>query len=122
MKLGAFSISLNVVDIQKSFAFYSKLGFTILGGDLDQNWVILKNENTLIGLFQGMIPQNILTFNPGWDEFGAPLDSFDDVRVIEKTLQEQDISLTTQTTTKEGPAHITLVDPDGNQILIDQHR
>ncbi|MBF04396.1 MAG: glyoxalase [Flavobacterium sp.] len=123
MKLGAFSISLAVKDIHKSKAFYEKLGFTYKGGNIDQNWIVLKNENAVIGLFQGMFDHNIMTFNPGWDGNAQPIDSFDDVREIQKQLQESDIELTRQAdATTEGPEYITLTDPDGNAILIDQHR
>ncbi len=123
MKLGAFSISLAVKDIHKSKAFYEKLGFTYKGGNIDQNWIVLKNENAVIGLFQGMFDHNIMTFNPGWDGNAQPIDSFDDVREIQKQLQESDIELTRQAdATTQGPEYITLTDPDGNAILIDQHR
>jgi catechol 2,3-dioxygenase-like lactoylglutathione lyase family enzyme len=123
MKLGAFSISLAVSDIQKSAAFYENLEFTKLGGNIDQKWLILKNGNAIIGLFQGMFAKNIITFNPGWDESCQNLESFDDVRVIQEHLKNCGISLTTEAdTTTTGPAYITLTDPDGNDILIDQHR
>ncbi|KAA9023970.1 VOC family protein [Niallia endozanthoxylica] len=123
MKLGAFSVSLSVKDIHKSKAFYENLGFDDLGGDISQNWLIMKNENCIIGLFQGMFEKNILTFNPGWDENAQNLDSFTDVRELQKQLKEKGISITTEADeTSEGPAFITLEDPDGNQILIDQHR
>ena len=123
MKLGAFSISLAVKDIQKSKEFYECLGFSYFGGDINQKWLILKNEKTLIGLFEGMFEKNLITFNPGWDENAANLEEFDDVRVIQQHLQNCGITLgaTTDPNTS-GPAHITLTDPDGNQILIDQHR
>lgn len=123
MKLGAFSISLAVKDIHKSVAFYKKLGFTDKGGNIDQNWVVLKNENAVIGLFQGMFEDNIITFNPGWDGDAQNLDEFDDVREIQKQLKAVGITLTKESDeTTEGPEYITLTDPDGNQILIDQHR
>ncbi|MBX2897076.1 MAG: VOC family protein [Cyclobacteriaceae bacterium] len=123
MKLGAFSISLSVKDINASKQFYENLGFTVLGGDLKMNYLIMKNENALIGLFQGMFEGNILTFNPGWDENGKNSDPFDDVRKIQQHLQQSGIKLTSQADTKTtGPASITLTDPDGNVILIDQHR
>jgi lactoylglutathione lyase len=123
MKLGAFSISLNVKDIHQSKAFYEKLGFDSLGGDITQNWLIMKNENCIIGLFQGMFEKNILTFNPGWDENARNLDSFTDVREIQRHLKERGIQLQSEADeSTDGPAHITLEDPDGNQILIDQHR
>jgi lactoylglutathione lyase len=123
MKLGAFSISLSVKDIHASKAFYENLGFSDLGGDISQNWLIMKNENCIIGLFQGMFEKNILTFNPGWDENAKNLDSFTDVREIQRHLKERGITLQTEADeSTEGPAHITLEDPDGNSILIDQHR
>jgi lactoylglutathione lyase len=123
MKLGAFSVSLSVKDIHASKAFYENLGFSDLGGDISQNWLIMKNENCIIGLFQGMFEKNILTFNPGWDENAKNLDSFTDVREIQRHLKERGIQLQSEADeTTEGPAHIMLEDPDGNQILVDQHR
>ncbi len=123
MKLGAFSISLAVKDIHASKAFYEKLGFTFKGGNIDQNWIVLKNETAVIGLFQGMFEGNIITFNPGWDSNAQNIDSFDDVRVIQEQLQKAGITLTNVADTQStGPAYITLTDPDGNNILIDQHR
>lgn len=123
MKLGAFSISLNVKDIQSSKEFYEKLGFQVLGGDINQNWQIMKNEHCLIGLFQGMFEQNILTFNPGWDENGENVDPFTDVREIQKRLKEEGIRIIREADENtEGPDFITFEDPDGNLILIDQHR
>ena len=123
MKLGAFSISLAVKDIHASKAFYEKLGFTFKGGNIDQDWIVLKNENAVIGLFQGMFEGNIITFNPGWDGNAQNIEPFDDVRVIQEQLQKAGIALTTQADTQTtGPAYITLTDPDGNNILIDQHR
>lgn len=122
MKLGAFSISLNVKDLTKSKQFYEKLGFTVFGGDMKMNYLIMKNENSLIGLFQGMFKNNILTFNPGWDSNAQKLDSFDDVREIQRRLKEQGIGLISETEdTVSGPASFVLMDPDGNAILIDQH-
>jgi lactoylglutathione lyase len=123
MKLGAFSVSLSVKDIHASKAFYENLGFSDLGGDISQNWLIMKNENCIIGLFQGMFEKNILTFNPGWDENAKNLDSFSDVREIQRHLKERGIVLQAEADeSSEGPAHIMLEDPDGNQILVDQHR
>ncbi len=123
MKLGAFSISLAVKDIQTSKAFYEKLGFQDFGGDITQNWLILKNGDHLIGLFQGMFEGNILTFNPGWDQDAQELDAFSDVREIQEKLKTQGITLLEEADpTSTGPASITLADPDGNLILIDQHR
>lgn len=122
MKLGAFSMSLNVKDIHKSKAFYENLGFKVFAGDTNMNYLIMKNGNALIGLFQGMFEQNILTFNPGWDENANPLDSFDDVRTIQKHLKDKSIKLERETDNNtSGPASIVLYDPDGNSILIDQH-
>jgi len=123
MKLGAFSISLAVKDIHKSKEFYEKLGFTYKGGNIDQNWIVLKNENAVIGLFQGMFEDNIITFNPGWDGNAQNIDEFDDVRTIQATLKNLGISLSKEANpSTEGPEYITLSDPDGNKILIDQHR
>lgn len=123
MKLGAFSISLAVKDIQASKAFYENLGFTTLGGNLDQKWLILKNGSAIIGLFQGMFDKNIITFNPGWDQDAQTVDPFDDVRIIETHLKNAGLTLTSEPIESlTGPAHITLTDPDGNNILIDQHR
>jgi len=123
MKLGAFSISLAVNDIQKSKEFYENLGFLKLGGDISQKWLILKNGNAIIGLFEGMFDKNIITFNPGWDESCQNLETFDDVRIIQEHLKKFGMQLTSEAdTTSKGPAHITLTDPDGNNILIDQHR
>ncbi len=123
MKLGQFSISLAVKDIQASKEFYEKLGFTVFGGNQDQKWLILKNEGTVIGLFEGMFAKNLLTFNPGWDENAQPTDPFDDVRRIQAQLKQNDIALTAETDeNSSGPGYITLTDPDGNDILIDQHR
>jgi catechol 2,3-dioxygenase-like lactoylglutathione lyase family enzyme len=123
MKLGAFSISLAVKDIHKSKEFYEKLGFTYKGGNIEQNWVVLKNEHAVIGLFQGMFEGNIITFNPGWDGDAQNIENFDDVRVIQEHLKSLGITLTREAdTTTAGPEYITLTDPDGNNILIDQHR
>ena len=123
MKLGAFSISLAVKDIHKSKEFYENLGFQFKGGNIDQNWLVLKNENAVIGLFQGMFEGNIITFNPGWDGNAQNIEEFDDVRVIQNHLKSLGINLTSEADeTTSGPAHITLTDPDGNNILIDQHR
>ncbi|WP_339833900.1 VOC family protein [uncultured Flavobacterium sp.] len=123
MKLGAFSISLAVKDIHKSKEFYENLGFKYKGGNIDQNWIVLKNETAVIGLFQGMFTENIITFNPGWDSDAQNIEEFDEVRVIQNHLKKLGIELTTEANEKTtGPAHITLTDPDGNNILIDQHR
>lgn len=123
MKLGAFTISLAVKDIQQSKAFYENLGFEKLGGDISQKWLILKNGNAIIGLFEGMFDKNIITFNPGWDENAQNTDLFDDVRTIQAHLKNCNIALTAEADMNtQGPAYITLTDPDGNNILIDQHR
>ena len=122
MKLGAFSVSLAVKDIAASLAFYEKLGFAKVGGEQEQNWLILRNGETTIGLFQGMFDQNCLTFNPGWNSQAEPLDAFEDVRQIQQHLKTQGVTLTAETEADSiGPGHIALVDPDGNPILIDQH-
>lgn len=122
MKLGAFSVSLNVADIAKSRAFYEKLGFSAVGGDASQGWLILRNDTTTIGLFKGMFERNLLTFNPGWDAACNTLDTFDDVRRIQRELLANGIALDSTTDENgEGPASIVLTDPDGNPILIDQH-
>lgn len=123
LRPGAFSISLNVKDLKASKQFYEALGFTSFGGDLAQNYIIMKNGNALIGIFQGFFEGNILTFNPGWDENAKNFDPFDDVRVIQRQLKSQQISLINEADeTTTGPAYIMLKDPDGNMILIDQHR
>lgn len=122
MKLGAFSISLAVKDLQASKAFYQHLGFEVFAGDEARNYLILKNGNALIGIFQGMFENNILTFNPGWDESAKALPEFDDVRDIQKHLKSQGISLSTEADeSTTGPASFVVLDPDGNAVLIDQH-
>jgi lactoylglutathione lyase len=122
MQLGAFSVSLAVKDIQASKAFYEKLGFKSFAGEPEQNWVILKNGPHVIGLFQGMFPKNLLTFNPGWDQDAKKLPSFTDVRELQKRLRAQGVKLTTEADEgTKGPASFTVVDPDGNPILFDQH-
>jgi predicted lactoylglutathione lyase len=123
MKLGAFSVSLSVKDLQASKQFYKSLGFTAFAGDITKNYLIMKNENALIGLFQGMFEKNILTFNPGWDENAANLEQFDDVRVIQQQLKASGIRIDHEADEKTtGPASVMLTDPDGNVIYIDQHR
>jgi len=123
LKLGAFSISLSVKDIKASKAFYESLGFSDLGGVPDENWVIMKNGETVIGLFQGMFEGNMMTFNPGWDQAAQPLDDFDDIREIQKHLKAEGIALDMQADeSTTGPASMMLKDPDGNMILVDQHR
>lgn len=122
MELGTFSISLAVKDIQVSKNFYEKLGFTTFGGDISQNWLIMQNGNLTIGLFQGMFEKNILTFNPGWDGSANTLDTFTDIRDLQHQLKEQGVELTSEVEENTtGPASFTLVDPDGNPILFDQH-
>ena len=123
MKLGAFSVSLSVKDIEVSKLFYENLGFAVLGGDIDQKYLIMKNENSLIGLFQGGFDGMFLTFNPGWDEYGNNVASYDDIRIIQQQLKRKGISLINEADTATiGPSSMTLSDPDGNIILIDQHR
>ena len=122
MELGAFSISLAVKDIQASKAFYEKLGFKVFGGDIAQNWLILKNGDAIVGLFQGMFEKNTLTFNPGWDSNAQKLDGFTDVRELQHQLKAQGMELMSaadENTT--GPAFFMVLDPDGNPILVDQH-
>jgi len=123
MKLGAFSMSLSVKDLATSKTFYEKLGFTVFSGDMKMNYLIMKNESTLIGLFQGMFENNAMTFNPGWDQEGKNIDQFDDVRNIQKSLKSEGISVGEELDqSKSGPAFFMITDPDGNAILIDQHR
>ena len=122
MKLGAFSVSLTVKDIKMSKLFYEQLGFTEFGGDIEQNWIIMKNGAATIGLFQGMFDQNILTFNPGWDNNANKLESFTDVRDVQKTLKSKGFTMITEADENtSGPASFVIVDPDGNPILVDQH-
>jgi catechol 2,3-dioxygenase-like lactoylglutathione lyase family enzyme len=122
MELGAFSVSLAVKDIESSKSFYEKLGFRVFGGDAAQNWVIMKNGDCVIGLFQGMLERNILTFNPGWDQNAEALDSFTDVRDIQKQLKANGVAFETEADEQgSGPASFVVTDPDGNQILFDQH-
>ena len=122
MRLGNFSISLAVKDIHASLAFYEKLGFRQAGGDMAQNWVVLQNATTKIGLFQGMFEKNMLTFNPGWDHQRQELPDFDDVRDLQKSLKSQGVTLLAEADeSSTGVAHFMLLDPDGNPILVDQH-
>ena len=122
MELGAFSVSLAVNDIAASQAFYEKLGFMVFGGDASSNWLILKNGDHVIGLFQGMFERNSLTFNPGWDSNASPLEKFTDVRELQRQFKAQGLQLTAEADeTTTGPAFLTLVDPDGNPVLVDQH-
>lgn len=123
MKLGAFSMSLSVKNIAASKQFYEQLGFAVFAGSLEKNYLIMKNGNALIGLFQGMFANNILTFNPGWDENAALVETFDDVRTIQQHLKANEIALLSEVDeTTSGPASLMLTDPDGNTILVDQHR
>ncbi len=123
MKLGAFSVSLSVKDLTISRTFYEKLGFMVFAGGMDQGYLIMKNGNALIGLFQGMFEGNILTFNPGWDENANNMEDFDDVRQIQQHLKRQNVELISEADeSTSGPASIMLTDPDGNMILLDQHR
>jgi len=122
MKLGAFSISLSVKDLNTSKEFYEKLGFTVFAGDPAKNYYIMQNGETNIGLFQGMFENNILTFNPGWSQKAEKLEQFEDVRQIQQQLKAKDVALLSEADeSTSGPANMILVDPDGNQILIDQH-
>jgi len=122
MKLGILSVSLNVKDLNKSKEFYENLGFSVFGGDLEMNYLIMKNENSLIGLFHGMFENNILTFNPGWDSNANLIENFDDVRKIQKELKGKGTKLENEIEENtQGPASFMLIDPDGNTILIDQH-
>jgi glyoxylase I family protein len=122
MKLGAFSASLSVKDIKASKQFYETLGFTVYAGQLEKNYLIMKNGNALIGLFQGMFENNILTFNPGWDENANKVEPFDDIRTIQKHLKSRGIKLESEVDeSSSGPASFMVYDPDGNAILLDQH-
>jgi len=123
MNLGNFSVSLAVNDIEASKQFYEKLGFTVFGGNQSQNWLILKNGEHVIGLFQGMFDKNILTFNPGWDSNAQPLPHFTDVRELQRQLKERGVGMISEADEKTtGPASFMIADPDGNTILVDQHR
>ena len=122
MELGAFSISLAVKDLDASRSFYEKLGFEVAAGDASQNWLILKNGDTAIGLFQGMFERNILTFNPGWDRNAQELETFTDVRELQRELKAKGVALKQEADEgTTGPASFVVVDPDGNPILVDQH-
>ncbi len=122
MQLGAFSISLAVKDITASAAFYEKLGFSKFGGDIAQNWLILKNGDAVIGLFQGMFDKNSITFNPGWNQSAEALDSFTDVRDLQRQLKAQGIEFMAESDEgTSGPASFIILDPDGNPIIVDQH-
>jgi lactoylglutathione lyase len=122
MELGAFSVSLAVKDIQASRQFYEKLGFTSVMGDPSQNWLIMKNGDHVIGLFQGMFEKNIMTFNPGWDQGAQPLAAFTDVRELQRQLKGEGVQFVSEAdASSTGPASFIVVDPDGNTILVDQH-
>ncbi len=123
MNLGAFSVSLSVKDIEASNAFYEKLGFKRFGGDIRQKWLILKNGDHLIGLFEGMFEGNMLTFNPGWNQAAEELEAFEDVRVIQENLEADGVDVESKIDpSSKGPASFSVPDPDGNRILFDQHR
>ncbi len=122
MQLGVFSISLAVKDLEASRSFYEKFGFTVFAGNPEHNYLILKNGETIIGLFQGMFEKNILTFNPGWDSNAQTLAEFTDVRELQRQLKAQGVQFTQEADeTTTGPASFVAVDPDGNPILVDQH-
>ncbi|GLI28991.1 hypothetical protein ARHIZOSPH14_32330 [Agromyces rhizosphaerae] len=122
MDLGAFSVSLTVEDLGASRAFYERLGFEAVGGDGEQ-WQILRNGTTTLGLFQGMFDRNTLTFNPGWDARGEPTETYTDIREIERRLDDAGVEIVQRTEPgTDGPAHLMLIDPDGNPVLLDQHR
>ncbi len=122
LQLGAFSLSLTVKDIKASAAFYEKFGFTRHGGDIDQNWLIMRNGDTVIGLFQGMFEQNSLTFNPGWSQDAQPVESFTDVRDIQRELKDAGVEFVAEADPDTtGPASFIVHDPDGNPVIVDQH-
>ena len=122
MNLGTFSVSLSVADLEASRAFYEKLGFTVFAGDASQSWLVLKNGDCTIGLFEGMLERNTLTFNPGWDSGANALDAFTDVRELQRQLKAQGVALVSEADeSTRGPASFVVVDPDGNPILVDQH-
>lgn len=123
MELGAFSISLAVKNLAASKAFYLKLGFKVFGGDESQNWLMLQNGGCVIGLFEGMFEKNILTFNPGWKETAEPLESFTDVRDLQKQLKSEGVAFEAEADeASTGPGSFLIHDPDGNPVLVDQHR
>jgi catechol 2,3-dioxygenase-like lactoylglutathione lyase family enzyme len=122
IELGNFSVSLAVKDIKASKAFYDKLGFKVAGGKIEQDWIILQNATATIGLFQGMFPNNVMTFNPGWNRDKETLEEFQDVRVLQGLMKGQEIKLVLEADPdSDGPAHFVMVDPDGNSIFVDQH-
>ena len=123
MQLGSFSLSLTVKDIAASKAFYEKIGFTAMGGNQDQGWLIMKNPSVVIGLFQGMFEKNMMTFNPGWDENAQELADFLDIRDLQKAYKAAGIVFDSEADeSSSGPAHFVISDPDGNPIMMDQHR
>lgn len=123
MELGCFSVSLTVKDIERSKAFYEALGFSVFHGELQQGWLIMKNGETVVGLFQGMFEKNMLTFNPGWNQSAQETESFMDVRDIQKKLKSAGIDIVNEVDESgSGPGSFTCLDPDGNPVLIDQHR
>ena len=122
MKLGAFSVSLSVKDLGATKRFYETLGFSVFGGDMEKNYLIMKNGDALIGLFQGMFENNILTFNPGWDQNAGAVEGYTDVRDIQKKLKQEGVAFNTEADeSTTGPASFIITDPDGNAILVDQH-
>lgn len=123
MELGAFSVSLAVRDLEASKLFYEKLGFKVFAGDQLQHWLIMKNDDHVIGLFQGMFDKNILTFNPGWNSDAQPLKEFTDIRELQRQLKDSGINMISEAdASSTGPASFMIADPDGNTILFDQHR
>ena len=123
MELGAFSVSLSVEDLEASREFYAKLGFVPIGGNAEENWLILRNGDHAIGLFQGMFERNTLTFNPGWNQQGKEVASFTDVRQLQRELHNSGVTLASEADAgSSGPGSCMVIDPDGNPILIDQHR
>lgn len=122
MELGNFSVSLAVKDIKASLAFYENLGFKPVGGKLEQNWIVLQNGSTKIGLFQGMFPKNLMTFNPGWSQDRKALERFQDVRELQRALKARGLTMAVEADeSTQGPAHFVVTDPDGNDLLFDQH-
>lgn len=122
MKLGAFSISLSVKDISKSKDFYEAIGFEVFGGNIEKNWLIMSNGETKIGLFQGMFEGNMITLNPGWDNMAKDVEDYDDIRVIQNSIESKGLDIGDKIETKSGPGSFQIIDPDGNVILFDQHR
>jgi lactoylglutathione lyase len=122
MELGNFSVSLAVKDIKASLAFYEKIGFKPVGGKLEQNWIVLQNGSTKIGLFQGMFSKNLMTFNPGWSQDRMALERFQDVRELQRAFKAHGLAMVVEADeTTQGPAHFVVTDPDGNELLFDQH-